>query len=55
MFSHNNIREGYLISTSRMNSCIAHIALYGRFMATQVRMILLDGCEGVLLLLFEKE
>ena len=53
MFLHNNIREGYLINSFLKNSFIAHMDVYNRVMATQVRMVLWESWEGGWLLLLE--
>ena len=41
MFSHNNIREGYLIYTYLKNPFLGHMDWYGRVAAAQVKMVLL--------------
>ena len=41
MFSHNNIREGYLIYTYLKNSFLGYMDLHGRVAAAQMKMVLL--------------
>ena len=55
MFSHNSIREGYLIYTYLKNSFLGHMDWHGRVAAAQVKMVLLRIHKWALSLALEKD
>ena len=55
MFSHNNIREGYLIYTYLKNSFLGYMDWHGRVAAAQVKVVLLCSNKLALSIALEKD